>query len=259
VLHLTTPPLAADRIHYPATDLRRLSGRVAITAGCMAALIAVTLLPLALHRFGRVGWSKLSDIGQAYGALAAVLTALSLGALAVSVLLQARDARTTQEHGARMLHFELVRMAINDRHLGMWRTATKRETRRQQYANLWVMLWKTLYRLGDMSDDDLRLTVQRELFGNEADVEFGHRFWERTREAYFTNIRGRRERRFYTIMEDEYRKSGVRPAHSGPHGHVVPLRRVKGHAVSLVIGSAIGIFAGQALSQAVECRRVRHR
>jgi hypothetical protein len=175
----------------------------------VVALVAVTLLPFALHRFGGVGWSKLSDVGQAYGALAAVLTALSLGALAISVLLQARDARTAQEHGARMLHFELVRMVINDPHLSIWHTASK-ETRRQQYSNLWVMLWKTLYRLGDMSENDLRFTVQRELFGGEADIGFGHRFWVRSREAYFTNTRGRRERRFYTIMEEEYQNSVAR-------------------------------------------------
>ena len=241
------PPSPADLLPPARRDFRRFGTRAAITTGCFAALVLVTLFPLALRRLGGMSWSRLSDIGQAYGALAAALTALTLGAVAVSVLLQARDARTAQEHGTRMLHLELVQMVIDDPRLGIWELASRRETRRQRYVNLWLMLWKTMYRLGDMSENDLRLTLRRELFTDSPDA-FGQRFWQRSREAYLTNIRGRREQRFFDIAEDEYRRSveATRPsARTRPPRIGRGLRR---RAEPFIAGGAIGAAAACALT-----------
>lgn len=200
------PPPPAIRPRATWTGLRSLSVRSAIAAVCLIALTATSLLPPALHAIAGMSWSRLSEIGQAYGTLAAALTALTLGMLAVSIFLQARDARIAQEHGTRTLHLELVQMAIDDPRLGLWSLSSKTETRRQRYFNLWLMLWKTMYRLGDMTEGDLRLTLRRDLFPARSDA-FGQRMWQRSREAYLTNVRGRREQRFFDIVDDEYRRS----------------------------------------------------
>jgi hypothetical protein len=250
-----TPPLPADLFPSPRRDLRRFGTRAAIAAGCLVALVLVTLFPLALRELGGMSWSRLSDIGQAYGALAAALTALTLGAVAVSVLLQARDARIAQEHGTRMLHLELVQMLIEDPRLGVGRLASKRETRRQRYVNLWLMLWKTMYRLGDMTENDLRLTLRRELFSNSPDT-FGQRFWQRSREAFRTNIKGRREQRFFAIVDDEYQRSRKEVTRSHPRTR---LRRtgqgLRSRAEPLVAGGVIGTVAGCVLALPMVRRR----
>src|SRR3954452_12211850 len=104
--------------------IRRLS--VGVTIGAIGAvfLMGTAVVPLALHIFADISWSELSDVGQAYGGLAAILATLSLGAVAISVFLQARETRTAQEHGARLLHLELVRMSLDDptllRKSGVW-------------------------------------------------------------------------------------------------------------------------------------------
>jgi hypothetical protein len=188
-------------------DLRRVLVRTMIFIACLIALAAAVGLPFGLHEFGGLDWSRLSDIGQSYGILAALLAAPSLGLVAFSVLMQTRQARAMQEHNARLLHLELVRLVIDDPRLQMSRIKSRRETRRQQHANLWMMLWRTLYRVGSMNENELRLTVRQELFGQHTDKAFGCRFWERTREAYRASANSRRERRFHDIVDDEYTKA----------------------------------------------------
>src|SRR5690242_17908419 len=43
-------------------------------------------------------WDRLSAMGQAYGAISAVLSALALAAVAVSLLVQRRQAEVAQEY-----------------------------------------------------------------------------------------------------------------------------------------------------------------
>lgn len=70
------------------------------------------LSPFALEwmtRDAKLDRERLSQIGDTYGAAGAVLAALSLAGIAVSLLLQARQAKATSEQTARMFHFDLVR------------------------------------------------------------------------------------------------------------------------------------------------------
>lgn len=192
--------------------LRRLSIGVAIGTIGVALLIATATIPLVLHTFADISWSELSDIGQAYGGFAATLATLSLSALAISVFLQARDTRTAQEHGARLLHLELVRMSLEDPTLlgkfGRWsRELPEDEIRYHVNQNLWLMLWRTLHRLGYIGERELRLTLASELFDNT----LGRRFWMRSREIQLASIQNHRDRRFYDIVEDEFQKL---PAHA---------------------------------------------
>ncbi|MGP3937673.1 DUF6082 family protein [Nonomuraea sp. KM88] len=71
--------------------------------------------PLVLDRLAggtSVDWASLADVGEAYGAAVALLTAASLLALAVSVAFQARTARVSSETTVRMLHVEMMRFVM---------------------------------------------------------------------------------------------------------------------------------------------------
>jgi hypothetical protein len=59
-------------------------------------------------------WNRLSDIGQAFGGVSAVLSALAFCAIAASLLLQWRQLRMTTVIAARERHFDLVRLAVDD-------------------------------------------------------------------------------------------------------------------------------------------------
>jgi hypothetical protein len=78
------------------------SATTAAAAAAAAALLLVVIFsPLALREFGnstQTNWSQLSSVGQTYGAISALLTAMALISVVASLLCQAREARLAR-HG----------------------------------------------------------------------------------------------------------------------------------------------------------------
>src|SRR2546421_11244030 len=74
--------------------------RLPLVAAVAVAVAAVVLSPFLLGALGGFGvnWTRLSEIGQTYGAGSAVLSALALGAGAMSVTIQARQGRAGPIH-----------------------------------------------------------------------------------------------------------------------------------------------------------------
>jgi hypothetical protein len=63
-------------------------------------LVAVS--PLALDIFGNSpAWTQRSEIGQTYGAAAALLSVLALVGISISLILQAREAKIAREYASR--------------------------------------------------------------------------------------------------------------------------------------------------------------
>src|SRR4051794_23078917 len=86
---------------------------------------------------------RLSDVGQAYGGVSAVLSALAFCAIAASLLLQFQQTRSASIAAARERHFELVRLAIDDPDL-LFLAERRRlgdDARLVARSNLWVAHW----------------------------------------------------------------------------------------------------------------------
>jgi hypothetical protein len=70
-------------------SIYRLLTTVSITVSIIAFLILVILSPLVLRLLAssfNLNWSNLSNIGQTYGAVSALITALALGGVVISLL-----------------------------------------------------------------------------------------------------------------------------------------------------------------------------
>ncbi len=82
----------------------RLLAIAGVVIAAFVFLALVILSPFALRvlatSFG-LNWSNLSNIGQTYGAVSALITALALGGVVVSLLYQARDVGTARSHAIR--------------------------------------------------------------------------------------------------------------------------------------------------------------
>jgi hypothetical protein len=90
---------------------------VSVVAAAAAALTVVLLSPLALEEISSskgVDWNRLSDIGAAYGFTSAIVSALALAGVAVSLIVQDRQARAEQVQGIRSYYLELVRLELDD-------------------------------------------------------------------------------------------------------------------------------------------------
>jgi ABC-type sulfate transport system permease subunit len=100
--------------------LRRAVGRGFITVLLIIAIVGafggVALSPAVIGHVSNTSdaqWQRLSNIGQTYGAASAMLSVLALIGVAISLILQSRETRAAREQARRALHFELLKMAMD--------------------------------------------------------------------------------------------------------------------------------------------------
>lgn len=62
-------------------------------------------------------WAALSDIGQAYGGISAILSAIALSGISLSLLLQYRQHRAEVLYSLNQRQFDLVRYALDNPHV----------------------------------------------------------------------------------------------------------------------------------------------
>ncbi|MEV6983207.1 DUF6082 family protein [Sphaerisporangium sp. NPDC051017] len=203
----------------------------------------VALSPLALNWLdGRAGdWERLSFIGQTYGAASALLSVLALIGVSVSLFLQAREAKATREQALRMLHADLMKMAMEDplyRHAwGPFFDSDDHDgPREHMYVNLIVSQWSMEYELRTITDEHLR-SIAHVLFSGPA----GRRYWNNVRDLRITSTSTRRERRFHEILDEEYHRADpppVLPSAPGPDFPRASVKRWGRFVVAMLVGAA---------------------
>ena len=222
---------------------------ILITLG-VAGLSLVVLSPLALQELGTISglnWSKLSNIGQAYGAPATLLNVLVLGGVVAALFVQIRDSRTAREQTARTFHLELLRMAMGDADLMHVMGATVDDPKLENqnvYANLWMAYWQAMYRMNYLNEVQLRMMLSGELFQNAP----GRQMWERGRDYYFVGATDRRSREFFRLVDDEYQKLAPLDPQTGSNStgrrpwleHVTSKRCLVATLIAATTGAAWG-------------------
>jgi hypothetical protein len=223
-----------------------------LTAGIIG-LGLVGLSPLALRELGTtrgLNWVRLGDIGQAYGAVATLLAALALVGVTAAFFVQARQTRISAEQAARTIHFELVRLAIDNPDLravvaGYTDDEASNKVRQLFYANLWITYWRTTYRLKYDNEKTVRLGLASELFTS---VE-GRELWKGARAGYYAHAIDRRTLKFCRIVDDEYAKADSStglpssPAIAPSPSVVRSARRAQCSAVAfLSVGAGVAIY-----------------
>lgn len=198
----------------PGSRAARTAGKALAALAATAAVVAVVFLsPFALKAFGDgegqgEEWSRLSEIGQTYGATSAVVSAFALGGVAVSLFLQARQARADRIQGIRGFHTELIRMQLDDLplYLPCWGPLDlpDDDARRQHiYTNLMMQYAWMGYEIGTIPEPLLR-----NMLGGMFQGHVGRRFWPMARDAWLAGSGGtRRGRRFIAVIDDEYAKA----------------------------------------------------
>ena len=186
---------------------------MAVLAATVGALGLVLLSPLLLRQLGTlrgVDWTRLSNIGQTYGAASAILSALALGAVAVSLLVQARQTKVQQIQAVLGYHLELMRMTLDDPPVYLpcwgWNLDMPEVTRkRQQIFTIMMMNHEVMgYMVGVTSELSLRGVFLADLFQGEV----GRQYWKHARDVWTLELReSRRGRRFVQIVENEYNRA----------------------------------------------------
>jgi hypothetical protein len=185
----------------------------ALVAAFCGALALVLLSPYALIWVGAVrqeNWDRLSAIGQTYGAASAVLSALALAGVAVSLIVQSREGRATQETSVREFHRELIALTSLDpeRCLPCWgwtlgSDVTEEDAGQIMFAHMICNYMALGYQLGTVSEKQLRQLTLKHFFSGEV----GREYWERMGRETSSGRTGKAIQRFTAIAEDEYQKA----------------------------------------------------
>lgn len=189
---------------------RMLRVRMVLTYGLLGlgllVLIASTPFVLAAVAPADTDWGKLSDISQAYGAVSVVLSAVALVGVALSLIYQVRQARTSNEQAIRDSHLQLAALALSDPALlQAWSPPVAPVTLKRHQQHLITSLalgeWLQRFRIGHLSVDKLSVKLDGH-FGGEIAREQWEREgpgWRRTMEAG-----DRRDRVFVRLVDERY-------------------------------------------------------
>lgn len=170
-------------------------------AGVTAAILLVlTLPPLAvLAGQGRVSWPQLAEIGQAYGGVAAMISALALVGVAASLLLQWRQTRLQQMFALRQHHFDLLKLGMEQPGL-LHRDGYIEDPEAKPalgYANMWVALWALQWDLRVLDEAHLRWSAAPLFRRNPVTIQ-----WWRGSAGMWSTVSSARRRRFQAIMTE---------------------------------------------------------
>jgi hypothetical protein len=195
-----------------SASLSRITRRAAfLTALLLLSVVGlgiVLLSPIFLVQLAGLttaDWSRLSEIGQTYGAVSALLAAVAVGGVAVSLLFQARQTRIAELQAHRQYHMELMRMELDNvpLYLPCWGPLdipTLRGKQQHIYTNLIMNFQSMSYSIRSASESDMRGTLFNIFQG-----EVGRRYWHHVRPYWrsWAELEPR-SRRFFRLVDEEY-------------------------------------------------------
>jgi hypothetical protein len=222
-----------------------------------SAIFIIIASPFALNGLGRfkANWAQLSNIGQTYGAISALLAAIGLTGLVATIRLQVRESRISRADAIRSRHFELIRTVLDDPVLaetsyGAMKFSSIERRRQGIYINLLLRFWLMLWELDTLPEGRLRSYVSDML-----KTESGKEYWENFHVG--SNGDGsKKEKRFYRIIDEEYRLLAT-----FYQGHYTdrPDETRKLIDNPVILSTLIGLVVGTALGRSIVLRPSRRR
>ena len=230
----------------------------ALLAACGVGLILIS--PLALEKIAglkKVNWVQLSNIGQTYGAVSALISGVALAVVGISLILQSRSLAMSRMQITRTFHLDLMKFSIENPWLiPAWgyrapSDAELEDTQRAGFVNMVAQYWITSYQIGTISNVEIR-----EVFSQLFKGEVGRKWWIEERNIW-PKITGNRKTRYvYEVISDEFNKAETMgPAFPAtlqaakPDQRDVAIRKVSQSRDK--IGIALAFGAGIAVSNIV--------
>ncbi|MFG1869860.1 DUF6082 family protein [Micromonospora arborensis] len=149
---------------------------------------------------GDTDWAELSNVGQAYGAVTAVLSALAFIGVAASLLLQWRLNVMSHAVSARERHFELIKLTMDRPEIAYFVDdgAVSSGTLAQRLnINLWIGHWFLLWKTREIDEFGLRRNFAG-MFRNPVARE-----WWGVYGSTWTSSKARRSRIFVELASRE--------------------------------------------------------
>ncbi|MEV6345963.1 DUF6082 family protein [Actinoplanes sp. NPDC051851] len=162
--------------------------------------------------FGLLGgtlddWNRLSAIGQAYGSVSAIISAVALAGVILSIALQQRQTSVMERYSLIEQHFTIMRAAMDDPDLmECWGTiegVDPVQKKRHAYINTISNYWFTFWDVHKGTSSQIRANFALEIFSTEAGLEW----WRIAREVRIHTDGFGKQAEFDAIVESEYQKA----------------------------------------------------
>jgi uncharacterized protein DUF6082 len=210
--------------HDRSTFRRLLTTMIAVLV-LATATVSMLLFPLLLGRLFAAtsgDYSRISDIGQAYGAASAMISA---GALGVVVFGQHRQVRRTRLQVLSETTDDLVQLAMDEpMYRQCWGSRMAPDDIDEAlfyYCNRMIKSWKVAWELHDLPEAQARAYLARFFEG-----EIPRLFWKQHGVLQMSAKRTNQRARFVVLINEEY----LRAINAGPpkraREYVQPNRRV---------------------------------
>jgi len=210
-----------------------------ILLGIFASTIFIVLAsPFFLRNLGHLrsaDWNQLSQIGQTYGAASAILSVIALIAIAVSLLVQARQAKAERFRLVRERHFELLRMVLDspEEYAEVIGTQNGPDLKKFLFATMWINYARLGFQMGVLTEEVLRKDILAGFAGAPLRL-----WWASARDGWLGEPRtDRRQRRFAQVVDEEYSRALAederrRTLSKDPrHGATTQMRRMSAEQV----------------------------
>lgn len=180
---------------------------VAAVAGVVGISAVVAISPVLVGALYRNGdWTQTGNIGQAYGAASAIVAAIALGIVAVSLVLQRNQFKRHQQSIRRDWTRDIVKLAIEESAFAQcWGSRFAPpdvDERLFYYTNFVVLNWTFAWEEGDLTEQQAR-NFLRSFF----DSEVPRMFWERHGEWHQPRLASTKADRFIALINEEYRRA----------------------------------------------------
>jgi hypothetical protein len=202
-----------------------------------------------VFRGGGTSWAQLADIGETYGAVSAILSALAVGGVAASLLYQSQQLRLSRLHHVRSVQRELMMKLVDRPDLAnatnYFGDTTADRGQRAFIVSL-VQYIFLAYEAGLVTDASLTEEVFPALFGSEA----GRHFWREHRLDWIRPGGEAGARAFGLVVDEAWRQAEAQANDvAAPRPNVSAPQRATAAsviAVSAVVASAsLGWWLGR--------------
>jgi hypothetical protein len=177
---------------------------ILVAIGVGMALVLAS--PLLLQRVaGGVSWTRLSEISATYAAASAILSAFGVGAVAIALFVQTRQAKAERINAVRAVHRELTMETLSqmEAYAPCWGPIDLGISGRRQLFTVQLLnyYWQG-YDVDVISESALRHEVLPILFAGEV----GRNFWRRAR-PFWEADPSSKGKRFFRIVDQEFAKA----------------------------------------------------
>jgi len=189
-----------------ATDISKML----LVVGVGIAFAFVVALPVTWLAFARMSdrqLGRLSNIGQAYGFLAAIVSTFALIAIAATLILQAKQSKEARLAQWREAHADIMDMALEqpDLYGPCMADMTKYDSEDEFRQYLWTTKYLIYAKLGMETGDVPEKAVREEICAGMFASPVARKLWVKRREwviAMFGDLG-----HFYSVVDEEYQRA----------------------------------------------------